>query len=262
MQLVSVIIPCYNDGLYLAQSVGSILAQTYSNTEILIVNDGSTDAITLQLLSAFNHPKVTVLHKPNGHLASARNYGIAHAKGAIIATLDADDWYGKTFIAKALQMLNTNEKIGVVTCYLKSFGTRKYKWKPLGGNINSFLYRLECCASALFKKECWTTVGGYDEQMKLGYEDWEYWLRITAAGWQVAVVKEYLLNYRTSNSSMSVSQSEPNRAKIIKYIMDKHKDLYWQAMQAAIINHNIIDLTYTPNNKITLLKNLYWQYKK
>ncbi|MGE5107173.1 MAG: glycosyltransferase family 2 protein [Sphingobacteriales bacterium] len=261
MPLVSVVIPCYNDGQYLDDSVGSILHQSFDDYEILIVNDGSTDAATIQKLGSFNHPKIKVLHKENGHLSSARNYGIKNAVGDIIVTLDADDMYERKFIKKGVAILQKDKTVGAVTCYLKSFGLKTNKWKPLGGDLKNFLYRQESCASAMFRKECWERIGGYDEQMKTGYEDWEFWIRLTAAGWKVEVLDDYLLNYRVTDKSMLLTQSEPNRAKIIDYIMEKHRDLYWQNLKDAIIKRKIIDLR-NPESSVILLKQLYWKYFK
>ena len=258
MAKVSIIIPCYNDGHYLQDSIGSILRQTYTDYEILVVNDGSTDTNTLNILATLQHEKIKVLHKENGHLASARNFGIKHASGEIIVTLDADDTYEKTFIEKGVKILEQESAVGVVTCYLKSFGERKYRWKPLGGDIKNFLYRLECCASAMYRKQCWADVQGYDENMKKGYEDWEFWIRVTAAGWKVQVIKEFLLNYRTTATSMSQVQSEPNRRMILDYIMEKHKDLYWQHIKEAVLERKLIDLR-NPESSTVLLKHLYWR---
>ena len=261
MPLVSVIIPCYNDGHYLDDSVGSVKKQTFTDVEIVIVNDGSNDESTLQKLRSFNGPGITVLHKENGHLSSARNYGIRHANGEIIVTLDADDKYEKTFIEKAMSVLRADKRIGAVTCYLKSFGLKQYKWKPLGGDLKNFLYRQESCASAMFRKECWEKTGGYDEQMKSGYEDWEFWIRLTSLGWKVDVLKEYLLNYRVTEKSMLLTQSEPKREAIVNYIMEKHKDLYWREIKEAVIQRKIIDLR-NPESTTLLLKNLYWRFVK
>ncbi|MDP4263887.1 MAG: glycosyltransferase family A protein [Bacteroidota bacterium] len=258
MPLVSVIIPCYNDGHYLDDSIGSALGQTFKDIEILVVNDGSTDAATIQKLNSLNHPLITVLHKENGHLSSARNYGIHRAKGLFIVTLDADDKFENSFIEKGVMVLEKESIVGAVTCYLKSFGGRKFRWKPLGGDVKNFLYRQESCASAMFRKECWEKAGGYDEQMKSGYEDWEFWIRLTAAGWQVRVIKEYLLNYRVTEKSMLLTQSEPKRAEIVNYIMEKHKELYWQQLKEAVIDRKIIDLR-NPESTTVLLKNLYWR---
>lgn len=261
MPLVSVVIPCYNDGQYLDDSVDSILNQSFDDYEILIVNDGSTDKATIDKLASFNHPKIKVLHKENGHLSSARNHGIKNAAGEIIVTLDADDTFEKKFIKKGIAILQKDKVVGAVTCWLKSFGLKTNKWKPLGGDLENFLFRQESCASAMFRKQCWEKIGGYDEQMKTGYEDWEFWIRLTAAGWSVAVLDDYLLNYRVTDKSMLLTQSEPNRGKIIEYIMEKHKDLYWHNLKDAVIKRKIIDLR-NPGSRKILLKNLYWDLVK
>jgi len=261
MPLVSIIIPCYNDGHYLDDSVSSVKTQTFGDLEIIIVNDGSTDKDTLEKLASFNDPLITILHKENGHLSSARNHGIQRAKGQIIVTLDADDMFEKTFIEKGVNALRSDTAVGAVTCYLKSFGLKKYKWKPLGGDIKNFLFRQESCASAMFRKECWEKTGGYDEQMKSGYEDWEFWIRLTSSGWKVHVLKEYLLNYRVTGKSMLLTESEPRREAIVDYIMEKHKELYWQQLKDAVIQRKIIDLR-NPESTSVLLKNLYWRIIK
>ncbi|MBL7743845.1 MAG: glycosyltransferase family 2 protein [Chitinophagaceae bacterium] len=258
MPLVSVIIPCYNDGQYLDDSVGSVKQQAFTDIEIIIVNDGSTDETTIRKLNSFHDTQITVLHKENGHLSSARNHGIKHAKGEIIVTLDADDKFEATFIEKGVTVLKQDASVGAVTCYLRSFGLRKYSWRPLGGDIKNFLFRQESCASAMFRKECWEKTGGYDEQMKSGYEDWEFWIRLTSAGWKVHVLKEYLLNYRVTEKSMLLTQSEPKREAIVNYIMEKHKELYWQQLKDAVIQRKIIDLR-NPESTTVLLKNLYWR---
>ncbi|MBL7740063.1 MAG: glycosyltransferase family 2 protein [Chitinophagaceae bacterium] len=258
MPLVSVIIPCYNDGQYLDESVGSVKQQTFGDTEIIIVNDGSTDAATIQKLGSFNDPQITVLHKENGHLSSARNHGIRHAKGEIIVTLDADDRFEPAFIKQGVTVLKQDASVGAVTCYLKGYGLKKFSWKPLGGDIKNFLFRQESCASAMFRKECWEKTGGYDEQMKSGYEDWEFWIRLTAAGWKVHVLKDYLLHYRVTEKSMLLTQSEPRREAIVNYIMEKHKGLYWEQLKDAVIQRKIIDLR-NPESTTVLLKNLYWR---
>lgn len=257
MALISVVIPCYNDGIFLDDSIQSISNQTLTDWEILLVNDGSTDPFTIERINAINHPKIKVLHKENGHLSSARNYGVAAASGTYIATLDADDIFEPTFLEKGVEILNSQKEVGVVTCYLKSFGLKKYSWKPQGGDIKNFLFRQECCASSIFRKTCWEDTGGYDENMKLGYEDWEFWIRVTASGWKIQVIKEYLLNYRVTEKSMFLKLSEPRRKELVEYILEKHKHLYWQNIKDAVSERKIMDLRGS-NTRILLMKNLFW----
>jgi len=258
MARVSIVIPCYNDGQYLDESVGSALAQTYGDIQVIIVNDGSTDSATLDKLGSFTDPKITVLHKENGHLSSARNHGIQYASGEYILTLDADDWFEPSFVQKAVDILDNQKMVGGVTCYLKAFGLKRFSWKPLGGNLKNFLFRQESCASAMFRRERWEALGGYDEQMRSGYEDWEFWIRLTSSGFTVQVIKEYLFHYRITSKSMLLTESEPNREAIVGYIMDKHRDTYWSELKDAVIQRKIIDLRNPESTRI-LLKNLYWR---
>ncbi|MGZ5219734.1 MAG: glycosyltransferase family 2 protein [Chitinophagaceae bacterium] len=243
--LVSIVIPVYNDGIYLAESVQSALDQTHKNIEILIVNDGSTDEHTLSVLKSIEQPKVRVIHKENGHLSSARNAGIQEAKGEFILTLDADDRFNKDFLKLALPNFE-NEQVGVVTCFVKAFGDRSYTWRPRGGGAANFLFKNECCGNSLFRRKAWVETGGFDEQMKSGYEDWEFWIRITKAGWLVKVVKQYLFNYRITSKSMLLGSSEPKRKEIVGYIVNKHKDFYCENLINAMAAWRIIDKAKTP----------------
>ena len=98
--LISVVIPCYNDGKYLPETIERLKQQTFTDYEIIIVNDGSTDKQTLEVLDALSTTGIVVLHKENGRMSSARNHGVRHAKGEYIAALDADDYFHNDFFQK------------------------------------------------------------------------------------------------------------------------------------------------------------------
>ncbi|MDQ3844052.1 MAG: glycosyltransferase family 2 protein, partial [Bacteroidota bacterium] len=192
---VSVVIPCYNDGLYLPETINRLYEQTYKNFEVIIVNDGSTDPDTLQVLNELSRKNLTVLNKENGRMSSARNFGVQHAKGTLIAALDADDYFHPTFFEKAIKVLNEKENVAVVTSYIQLFGEVNKLSKPRGGNEYNFLFSNQCPACAMVRKSCWDAVGGYDEAMKYGYEDWEFYIRITQKGWLVHVIPQKLFFY-------------------------------------------------------------------
>ncbi|MBQ6527691.1 MAG: glycosyltransferase family 2 protein, partial [Clostridia bacterium] len=103
--LVSVIMPCYNDGKYIAESVASLSGQTYSNLELIIIDDGSDDPETVAALDKIAFPKLKVLHTNHVGPAGARNCGIAQAKGVYILPLDADDTIDPSYIAKAVAVM-------------------------------------------------------------------------------------------------------------------------------------------------------------
>ncbi len=239
--LISVVIPCYNDGAYLSETITKLHLQLLKDFEIIIVNDGSSDINTLSVLKQLEgQENITVLHKQNGRMSSARNYGVKYAKGTYIAALDADDYFDASFFEKAVAILKQEPNTAVVTSYIKYFGTKTGNSKPRGGNAFNFLFSNQCPACAMVRKNIWDLVGGYDEDMKLGYEDWEFYIRITKLGYEVHLIPEYLLFYRQTQKSTLANDTHPNRADIIKYILEKHKDWYIQCLNNLIGDNQVI----------------------
>jgi hypothetical protein len=238
---ISVVIPCYNDGQFIDETILKLKQQTTAPLEIIVVNDGSTDQNTLTTLAAYaNDPLVRVLHKENGRMSAARNFGVASAKGNIIAAIDADDYFDNRFFEKGLAVLATEPKTAVVTSYIKFFGNKTGVSKPRGGNAFNFLFSNQCPACAMVRKEVWDQVGGYDETMKLGYEDWEFYIRITQLGFEVHVIPEFLLYYRQTNKSTLHNDTEPNRKQLIDYILSKHKEWYIQQLATLTDRKEVI----------------------
>ncbi len=238
--LISVVIPCYNDGRYLLETIAHLQKQTFQNFEIIIVNDGSTDLQTLQVLDELAKGNIEVLHKENGRMSSARNWGVKHAKGSLIAALDADDYFHPTFFEKAIAILEKEQKTAVVTSYIQLFGEINKMSKPRGGNEYNFLFSNQCPACAMVRKSCWDAVDGYDEAMVNGYEDWEFYIRITQRGWNVHVIKEKLFFYRQTQKSTHKNFTLPNRAKLVDYIVEKHKDWYIRKLKELITSEAVV----------------------
>ena len=120
--LVSVIIPCFNQGCFINDAVKSVLNSSYQNIEIIIVNDGSTDFLTNEVLKGFNDERIKVINQTNQGVCAARNNGINEANGEFILPLDADDKIAPLYIEKAVKVLHENPKIGIVYCDAESFG--------------------------------------------------------------------------------------------------------------------------------------------
>jgi GT2 family glycosyltransferase len=195
----------------------------------------------------------TVLHKENGRMSSARNFGVKHAKGNIIVALDSDDYFEASFFEKGLKVLDANPEVAVVTSHMKMFGKDNKISKPRGGDQYNFLFSSECPACAMVRKSCWDAVGGYDESMTLGYEDWEFYIRITQQNWTVHVIKEVLFFYRQTEKSTHKNKTLPNRKIIIQYILNKHQDWYLRNL-AALISENKIIYTERRTAYNTILK--------
>jgi glycosyltransferase involved in cell wall biosynthesis len=237
---ISVIIPCYNDGIYLKETIAKLKLQTFNDFEVIIIDDGSTDQYTLNVFDEINEQGITVYHKPNGRMAAARNYGIERAKADIIVALDADDYFEKTFFEKALNVLNAEKNVAVVSCYIKSFGLRKNLFKARGGTVENFLFSNQCVACTMFRKSVWLEVGKFDEQMKLGFEDWEFYIRVTEKGYLIKIIPEILFFYRQTEKSTLKNDSMPNQNEILEYMINKHEGLYKEKLVELIMNKQVL----------------------
>lgn len=229
---VTVVIPCYNDGKYIDEAVDSILAQTFQDFEIIIVNDGSTDPSTNNLLNSYNRPKTRVLFKENGHLSSARNYGIKHSESEYILPLDADDIFEPTYLEKAVKILDENPEVGVVTCDIRLFENAQGIWRSKSGDMMDLLTKNDICGNSLFRFKCWEDAGGYNEKMR-GFEDWDFWIGVGKKGWKFYSIPEVLFNYRITHKSMyqNVLQKSPD---LTRQIVENHIEIYRQHFVSVI----------------------------
>jgi len=230
-KLVSIIVPCYNQAHFLGESLLSVLNQKYSNWECIIVNDGSQDNTKTIAESWCNKDKrFKYLEKTNGGLSSARNAGIAISKGEYILPLDADDIIHELFLSTLVPELNNDDALAIVSCYSKFFFKNKenivHELKPIGTTYHALLFENCLIATSLYRKQCWEDVGGYDETMKKGFEDWEFWLSITKQGWTFKIVEEFLFYYRKQKQSMLIDTLENHRISNMKYLFKKHEDVY------------------------------------
>ena len=189
--LISIITPVYNVEKFIVETIESVLKQTYSNWELLLVDDGSTDGSTDVCKNyTLQDERIKYFHKSNGGQASARNVGIKNAKGEYITFLDSDDLYFDDKLEQHLTDLKTNPADFYYGAGLMLFENRtdnkieKYDWyygKHTGHEFFKILYH-SCSVninSVLVKKTLFDTVGLFDESTELrGTEDWDLWLRI------------------------------------------------------------------------------------
>lgn len=249
MKKVSIVIPCYNDKKYIEESVNSALSQTYGLFEIIIVDDGS-DLETKEILRQLQNDRIKLITQENKGLSAARNVGIQKAIGDYILTLDADDFFEPDFLEKAVSILECNNEVGVVTCYCNYFNDKGgilYAYKPAGGDINDFLYKNSAIGNSLFRKQCWIDAGGYDEKMRKGYEDWEFWISVTKNDWKVYVIEEFLFNYRKKENSMLQTTNLFYEEENYKYVLNKHKELYKEDFNKTVDFLLQLSLRYKKN---------------
>ncbi len=224
---ISVIIPCYNLGRYLDQAVDSVLAQTRDDYEIIIVNDGSTDGATNELLADYRRPRTRVITTENRGLSAARNLGIAVARGRYVCALDADDALVATYFEKAAAVLDADPGIAFVSSWLETFGDESWVWRQEHCDLPTLLAECTVCTAALVRLSCLHAVGGFDEQMTQGYEDWDLWISLVERGYHGTIIPEVLFRYRRRAGSMStVCATGEVHVALMTYLIDKHRASY------------------------------------
>jgi glycosyltransferase involved in cell wall biosynthesis len=226
MPKVSVVIPCYNLGAYLDEAVASVLQQTYGDFEIIIVNDGSTDPETVQLLAKYDKPKTRVIHTSNQGVSAARNAGIREACGKYILPLDADDKIGPRYLELAVDVLEPRPEVAIVYCERVLFGEREGldslpDYDPRALLVDNCIY-----PAALFRKADWKSVGGYSEKMIYGWEDWDFWISLSSLNKQVVKLSEPMFYYRVRNESRDHTLRFRQKIALISVMMLRHKRLY------------------------------------
>ena len=226
MLKVSVIIPCYNQGQYVMETLASVLKQTYQNIAVIIVNDGSDDQDTISILNQIDLETVQVLHTTNQGLAAARNNGIEAAKGDLILPLDADDLIDPGYVEQAVASFKGNTALGIVYCRARLFGSVNTEWLLPPYSLPEMLLDNVIFCSAMFRQSDWEAVGGYDSGMIYGWEDYDFWLSLIERGREVYQIPEILFSYRVSSDSMVRSKERWQKVAMFKRIFERHKKLF------------------------------------
>ena len=227
--MVSIIVPCYKQAHYLDEALQSVFNQSYAQWECIIVDDGSPDN-TKEVSEKWiaRDKRFRYLSKKNGGLSSARNYAISRADGEYILPLDADDKISKDYLSLAIKEFQENELCKVVYCKAEKFGVVAGLWDlPEFSLFN--LSRNNCIfCSAVFRKGDWELVGGYDEQMKYGWEDWEFWIALLKNGGLVKQLNYVGFYYRIKQKSNSMLQSIDGEKEkyLYEYLSRKHADFF------------------------------------
>ena len=208
--MVTVVIPCYNSLRYIAETMETVLKQTYQDFEVLVVNDGSTDG-TADWVNALSdrEPKVRMVSQANQGLAGARCTGVTNARGKYVAFIDDDDLWSFTKLEKQVNSLESNPQAGL--CYTWT-ALADSEGKPTGrviasnaeGNVWQAMTEMNivCCGSTpMIRRSCFDDVGLFDRQVSPS-DDWDMWWRI-AAKYEFTVIKEPLILYRQHPNNSS-----------------------------------------------------------
>ena len=261
---VSIVIPCFNHGEMLRETLASIENSRHDNlAEVIIVNDGSTDLKTIELFAELADSKYTIFHQPNRGLGAARNAGVQLAKGEFILPLDSDNRIRQTYLTQGVNVLLKNPKVGVVYGDAEFFGEQQGRSVVPEFDLVRLVAGNYIDACALYRKSLWTSVQGYDEQMPwMGYEDWDFWLRVAAQGWQFHHLNEIAFDYRVLGSSMLRSKTNHHQDELRAYINAKRETALLQLLQKQAIelgqlkaskDYQLGQALFNPARKIKLL---------
>uniref|UniRef100_B8HV91 Glycosyl transferase family 2 n=1 Tax=Cyanothece sp. (strain PCC 7425 / ATCC 29141) TaxID=395961 RepID=B8HV91_CYAP4 len=248
---VSIVIPCFNDGQYLKEAIASVTALPDQIYEIIIVNDGSTDVLTHQVLNELRSNGYQVIDQPNQGAPAARNTGVRMAKGEYILPLDADNRIRIPYIYKGIEVLDRYHDVAVVYGDVEHFGEGITNLEELPAfsvryeaisfdhgfravqrvpdfNLSWLINHNYIDMCAVFRKSVWDECGPYDINMPFGcYDDWDLWLSIAKKGYRFYHIPEILFEYRVKPISLSTASRNKEKNKVVyRYLAFKHAALF------------------------------------
>lgn len=223
--LVSVIVPYYNHGEYIEECINSILASTYLNIEVVVVNDGSTGTFSIQKIKELEgkHNKVRIYHQENGGPSLARNTGMEIAKGDFFVFLDGDDLIEKNTISICMDVFNSSPETTVVYGNNLHFGEKNVLRKQKQLVEESILLFNTIAVCVMIKRTFFDQEIKFDLALsKLGLEDWELWITLVAKGFQFKYINQTLFKIRVLKNSRTTDSANQKLKEIKAYIFKKH----------------------------------------
>jgi glycosyltransferase involved in cell wall biosynthesis len=212
--LVSVVIPCYNQGRFVGEALESVFRQTYARVEVIVIDDGSTDDLEAALKPSAGRPSLRVIRQENRGLAAARNRGLAEAQGSLVQFLDADDWLDPEKLARQVAVLMAYPEVGLVFSdyYLVYNNVDLSEQDTVADRCDDpfnpdlfltwWIQGVFPPCAALVRTEWIRRAGGFNTKLQ-AYEDYEFWLRLSAHGCRAYYLPDRLAYYRQHNSSMT-----------------------------------------------------------
>ena len=214
MPTVSVIIPAYNAERYLREALDSVMAQTYGDVEVVVVDDGSTDG-TREIVRGYG-PAARLIEQANAGPSAARNRGVREAGGELVAFIDSDDLWLPEKLALQVPLFDAERRVALVYCHCDRMNAdgetlpTPHPPRPQGRVFLDFLLRNHCPTSgAVVRRDVFLEMGGFPEDM-IWAEDWHLWLRV-ARRYDFAAVEEVLVRHRVHGGALTVQLEKAYR---------------------------------------------------
>lgn len=252
MPTVSIIVTCYNQGIYLKDAINSILKSTYKDWECIIIDDGSTDStpiIATELCSKFND--IRYIRQKNQGVCIARNNAIEKANGKYILCIDADDKISEDYINLCVNVLDNDNETTLVVCNYQNFGAKTNRVILEEYSLEKLMWRNLFVNCSMYRKLDFERVGGYNNNMKGGLEDWDFWLSLLENGGKVRYLEGIHFFYRRYTHS----ESRNSKANLIKQdlmmtIKRNHSSLYLNKYSSPIYSSEYVSLLRSKEYKI------------
>lgn len=263
---VSIVIPCYNQSRYLPDAVNSVVSQSFQDWECIIVSDASPDDVkdvALQLCAG--DTRISFIESVrNLGLAGARNLGIANAKGQYILPLDADDKIASSYLENAVAEFRKNTELKLVYAKAELFGEETGEWQLPPYHYGLLFGRNPIYCSAIYKKRDWEACGGYDASIKVGLEDWDFWLKLLDENSQVLQLQGIGFYYRKHGQTMihhlteDVAQYHNSKSELLL----RHRDK-WLSWSTNCLTPLLEQLQYQRNVEHKIAQNpaSRWLYR-
>lgn len=246
--LVTIVIPCFNHGALIGETLASLKAQTRTDFETIIVDDASTDPRTRETLARLADEGWKVLYQEtNGGPGKARNRAIAEARGTYIVPLDADDLLTPEYLEKVLAVITGPEgkAIRVVYTGARYFGSRDdlAEWPPYA--FPEMLIRPMVPATCLFRKADWAAIGGYAENMREAWEDYDFAIGLAGLGGRFHKIDEPLFLYRQTADASSRNHwvnSTERASRLFRTMMKNRREVYaanWAGLMPLLIDEHL-----------------------
>ena len=239
---VSIIVPAYNQQEWIADTLDSVLAQTYPDWECIVMDDGSTDR-TLEIAESYSgrDSRIRVFSQVNGGPSNARNNAIKHSKGEYILPLDADDLISPQYLELAVKRFSEFPETKLVYCQADFTGDMSGPWELRPYVYDEFI-RINCIFNAcMFRRSDFDKTGGYDESMRSGLEDWDFLIGLLRKEDIVFQLPEVLFHYRrrvASQTSLAAEHEPELFLHIIANHPDVYKDVIFSEMRERVINED------------------------
>ena len=223
---VTVVIPCFDSGQYMLEAIASFERVAAPNCELIIVNDGSKEPRTLEILKILKNAGYFIIDQENQGLSAARNAGIRAATGRYILPLDADNRLRAAFIETAIKVLDLMPDVGIVYGYRQFFGLKNNIDEVAEFDLDELLTFNYIDACAVFRKQVWADCGGYDQHIS-PLEDWDLWIGAAEKEWKFHRLPQITFDYRVRPESLlSMVDNAEFLDQLLETIMIKHDELY------------------------------------